>query len=204
MESAELLELPEDEPHHLLDLIVGVEGDLPGGSSEVPDRHSERKLATARLAQLALVQPLLQDVQFRFAHGSFEAKEQPVVDTVEIRDKRRKQRADLKQLVPILRGARKPGHLHAQDEPHMVEAYLRNQPRESLPALGAAGGLAQVFIDDQDAPRGPAQDEGMVHQPILEVGGLPMIDHLLDCRLPDVDHRQPLQVVLADLLGVRR
>jgi len=59
VEGAEFLELPEDEPHHLLDLLVGVENNLPGGPPHVPDGQGERELATAGLGKLTLMQPLL-------------------------------------------------------------------------------------------------------------------------------------------------
>jgi len=105
--------------------------------------------------------------------------------------------------MPVFRGARKPRHLHAQDEPHVIEADLRDQPCESLPALGRACRLAQVFVDDKDAPLRPAQGDGAVGQAILEVGGLAMVHHLLDGRLADIDHRQPLQVPPKYLFGAR-
>ena len=210
MEGAKLLELPEDEAHHLPDLLVGVEADLPGGPPRVAYGQGERELAAAGLSQLTFVQALLEHVQLRLAHGSFEAEEQAVVvlggivDAVEVRDQGRKKRADLQELMPVLRRARKTGHLHAQDEPHVVEADLRNQPRESLPAFGAASGFTQILIDDEDAPLWPAHGDGAAHQAILEVGRLAMVHHLLDGRLAHVHHRQPLQVPICDLLGARR
>ena len=54
MEGAQLLELPEDQPHHRLDLLVGVEDDLPGGPPDVPDGQGERELAAAGLGKLTL------------------------------------------------------------------------------------------------------------------------------------------------------
>jgi hypothetical protein len=55
MEGAKFLELPEDEPHHLLNLLVGIEDDLTGRSPHVPDGQGERELAAARLTQLTLL-----------------------------------------------------------------------------------------------------------------------------------------------------
>jgi hypothetical protein len=52
----------------------------------------------------------------------------------------------------------------------VIEADLRNQPREPLPTLGAADRLTQVFIYDQHALLGPAQCHGAARQPVLEVG----------------------------------
>ena len=70
-----LIELPEEEPDHLLNLLVGVQEDLPGGPPHVPDGHSERELAAAGLSQLTFLQALLEYVQLRLAHGPFEAEE---------------------------------------------------------------------------------------------------------------------------------
>jgi hypothetical protein len=64
-------------------------------------------------------------------------------------------------------------------------------------------GFTLILVDEEDAPLRPAQGDGAIDQTILEVGGLAMVHDLLDGRLPDVDHRQPLEVPLADLFGTR-
>jgi hypothetical protein len=43
----------------------------------------------------------------------------------------------------------------------------------------------------------------MVDQPVLQPGGLLVAENLLGRGLPDVDHRQPLEVDGSYLLGAR-
>src|SRR5262249_19310510 len=63
-ERAQLFELAEDEPHHLLHLLVRVELELVVRAPHVAGRQREGELAPSRLAQTALVHPLLEQVQF--------------------------------------------------------------------------------------------------------------------------------------------
>jgi hypothetical protein len=70
VERAQLLELPEDQPHHLLDLFVRVERHLARWPPHVADRQRDRELPAPCLVQPALVHPLLQDVQLGLAHGA--------------------------------------------------------------------------------------------------------------------------------------
>ena len=100
---------------------------------DVAGRQCEGQLAPSRLAQAALIHPLLEQVQLRFAHGAFESEQQPVVilsrvvDAVQVRDEGAKERTDLQQAMPIGIRAGQPRHLHAQDEPDMPQADLGDQ-----------------------------------------------------------------------------
>jgi len=74
VQGSEFLELAEDEPNHPLDFLVRIEGHLARRPPHVAGGHGEGKLTSAslaQLAQLALMHPLLQDVQFRLAHSTF-------------------------------------------------------------------------------------------------------------------------------------
>lgn len=62
MNGCEFLKLPEDEPHHLLDLFIGVEDHFSGGVSSVAGGDVEAEFAPASLGELALVHALLYDV----------------------------------------------------------------------------------------------------------------------------------------------
>jgi hypothetical protein len=198
MESAELLELAEHQPHDVLHLLVWVEGHLPRGAPDVADRQWLGQLAATRLAEPALVHPLLEDVQLRLAHRALEPEQQAVVvlrrvvDAVEVRNERPAQRADLQELMPILARAGQARHLHAEHEPDMVQADLRDEALKAQPPLDTGARLAQIVVDHQDPVRGPAQRLGARDETILQPGRLLMIEHLLHGGLADVDDGQPI------------
>ena len=73
---------------------------------------------------------LLQDMQFGFGHGSFQAKEQAiivlhrVVNAIQVSNQRVEERAQLQELMPILVGARQARYLHPKDHPDVIQAHL--------------------------------------------------------------------------------
>ncbi len=81
----------------------------------------------------------------------------------------------------------------------MPHGDLGDQPLEPHPAGRAGPGLAQVLVDHQH-PRGlPAKRDRPLHQPILQPGRLPMVEHLLAGGLAHIHHRQPLKMPVAHL-----
>lgn len=99
IERPQLLELPEDEAHDVLHLLVGVEGDLPRGLPHIARWHGKSQRPTARFAQAPLLQALPQNVQLGLRHGALETEQQPivvlrrVVDSVDVGDERAKESA---------------------------------------------------------------------------------------------------------------
>ena len=71
---AQLLELGKEEPHHGLDLLVGVELDRAVGVPDIATGQRKRQRAASGLTQAALVEPLLEQMQFRFTHGALESQ----------------------------------------------------------------------------------------------------------------------------------
>jgi hypothetical protein len=67
------LELLEDEPHHALRLLVGVEGETAARRLDVADGGVVVDFAPAGLVEQALVHAVAQEVDFRFAHRPFVA-----------------------------------------------------------------------------------------------------------------------------------
>jgi hypothetical protein len=72
-QGAELLELREDEPHHRLHLLIGVELDGVVGIPDIANGQRKAECPSAGFAQAALVEPLLEQMQLRFTHGAFES-----------------------------------------------------------------------------------------------------------------------------------
>ena len=126
-----------------------------------------------------------------------------IANAVRVGDESAKEGADLQELMPVLRRAGQPRDLHAEDHPHMVEAHLRDQTLESGPVLPLGGGVSQIVIDDQNPLLGPAQLPGATGQAVLQPSGLLVAENLLGGGLPDVDHRQALEVDGSYLLWTR-
>ena len=86
---------------------VGIEHDLAGRILDQSDRERHRQFATAGLGQDPALQPGADEVKLGFGHRALEAEQQPVVEVgrviqpVFVADQRPRQRADLKQPVPV-------------------------------------------------------------------------------------------------------
>jgi hypothetical protein len=132
-----------------------------------------------------LVHPLLQDVQLGLAHRSFQPQEQPVVvlggvvHPVQVGDERSEQRAQLQQPVPVGVGARQARDLDPEDEPDVAKADLGHQALEAGASLSARPRFALVVVDDQHPRRRPPTRPGAVDEPVLQAGGLLVLEDLL-------------------------
>ena len=80
MQAALAIELVEDQPHHLLSLLVGVEGQPAAGFAYIADRRVVEQLAAAGLVQSPLVHPEAQEVELGLAHDTLQTQEQTVVE----------------------------------------------------------------------------------------------------------------------------
>lgn len=111
MQRSQFLEFPENQPDHLLHLLVRVQLNLTVSITNVAGRCGRTQRTSASFVEFALVHPVLENVQFRFAHGAFQAEQQTVVvvrrvvDPIHIPDQRLKQGAHLQKMVPIAVGA---------------------------------------------------------------------------------------------------
>jgi hypothetical protein len=111
---AQLIEQPEHQPHDRLDLLIGIQGHLPGGPAGIPGRQRNRQLPAAGLSQPPRRHPLPDQMQLNLAHGPFQAQQQPVVvligivDPVRVGQQRPGQRAQLDQLMPVPARAGQP------------------------------------------------------------------------------------------------
>ena len=194
----------------MLHLLVGVERHVPRGPAHIADRHRHGQLPAPRLVELALVHPLLEQVQLGLAHGALEPQQQAVVvvrrivEAVGVGEQRAEERAQLQQPVPVGVGAGQARHLHPQDEPDVVQADLRHQALEARPLHGTGPRLAQVVVDDQDAVGRPAQRLRPGGQPVLQPSRLLVVEHLLGGGLADVHHRLPVLVPRLHLLRAER
>src|SRR4051812_28423711 len=101
--------------------------------------------------------------------------------------------------MPIPAGAGQSAHLDAEDQPHVIEGDLSQEPLETRSSLGRLAAPAQVLIDDEDTRARPAQGDGPADQVVLQRRRLGMLDDLLRGGLGDVDDRQSLAMSCLDL-----
>ena len=198
----------EQQPHGLLDLLVGIEHHPPAGIVDQAHRQAAAQLAAARLVQEPAAQARPQHMQLRLAHRSLEAEQQPVVevrrvvDPVLVQDQRVGQRADLEQPVPVGRVARQPRDLQPQHDPGAAQPDLGHQPLKAGAVHRRGPRLAEIRVDHDDALPRPAEGHGALAQRVLTLSALGVLDHLPHRRLPHVQVRLALEVTDGDL-GVR-
>ena len=162
----QLLELVEQQPYDRLHLLIRVQSQLIPGHTNVSGDRMVQQFSPPGLVQSSLVQPSLQNVQFGFAHGSFQSQEQAVVvvrrivQTILIGQQGAKQRTHLQQLMPVFAGAGQAAHLDAQHQPHVIQTHLGQQSLKSLPPFNPLGTLPLIFVDNQDSLLRPAPCNG--------------------------------------------
>ena len=78
----------------------------------------------------------------------------------------------------------------------MVQGDLGHEALEAGAILDAGSALAEVFVDDQDAVTTPAQINGAISQGVLQPSRLAILDDLPRRRLPDIDDRQSLSMMV--------
>src|SRR6185437_17021566 len=114
---AELVELVEDQPDHLTDLLVRLLDDLARGRLEVSQGYGQEQLAALRLVPGAPEQAVAHRNQLIFTHGTFHAEEeaivaiQGVVDAVLIAQQGVEDAADVDEAMPFRVRPRQPAEL---------------------------------------------------------------------------------------------
>ena len=86
MHRAQLLEQPEHQPDDRLDLLIGIQGHLPGGPPGIPGRQRDRQLPAAGLGQPARCHPLPDQMQLDLTHRALQPQQETVVVPVRIVD----------------------------------------------------------------------------------------------------------------------
>ena len=202
---AQPLEQAEDQAYHGAHLLIRIQHHFTGQTAHQPGRQRHRQLAAAGLGDPPGPHPLLDQMQLSLADGALQAQQQPVVvlgrviNAVQVAQQRPGQRAQLQQLMPLPARPGQPGHLDAQHDPHMIQPYLGDQPREARTRVGAGGRMPQVLIDHQHPRRRPPQRDRALGQPVLQPRGLGVIGHLSRGGLADIDRRQAVTMPGLDL-----
>ena len=170
------IELVEDRAHHLLGLLVGVEGQAASRLADIADRRVVEQLAAAGLVQPPLVHPGAEEVQLGLAHDALETQEETVVEVgrvvepIVVAQEGAEQAAGAHQGDPVGVGAGQAAGVLAQKDADMIESEFREDVLEAVATLDRLPGAPLVGIDDLDAIPRPAQRDGHIGQGILAHG----------------------------------
>ena len=81
----------------------------------------------------------------------------------------------------------------------MVEGHLGHQALEPRAVVGGLAAVPLVFVDDHDTLGRPTKALGELGQSVLPLPRLAIFEDLLRRRLSYIDHRQTIQMQVADL-----
>jgi len=152
-----------------------------------------KHFSTFGLIQQALIHAAPQKVQLRLTESAFEPEQESVivirgiVQPVLIREQGAKDGAELQELVPVLVGSCQAAHLQAKDDPDVVEADFGQHVLKPEPSHCTLAAQALIFIDHLHTILGPAQEPGTIHQRVLPIRRLAVLENLLRRRLTDID-----------------
>src|SRR4051812_537858 len=97
-------------------------------------------------------------------------------------------------MIPVAIVPGQARHLVAEDDAHMAERDFRDQFLKAVPVLTAAGGQAQISIQDTNAVRAPAQLFSSLCELILVGLAFTVPFHLFGRRLPNAEISQTVQM----------
>src|SRR5438552_9904612 len=184
----------EHKSNTLLDLFVGVETQsLHGDVPDVAGRRGKSQLPAPRLAEACAVKAKIHPVSLRLRHLTLEAQQQPVVGVVWcehgrfVGDEDIAPAAQIKQVVPIRRRSREPRNLQGEDDANAPMRHVLRETLEPRPPLRAGAALPEIFINDVDCVRRPAEIRRALAERVLTLGRLAMLVYLLHRRLAQVD-----------------
>jgi hypothetical protein len=178
----------------------GVDGPLPRRQPDVADGRAADQFAAPGLVQLALVHPLLEDVQFGLAHGALQPEQESVVvvarvvEPVGVRQQDPEAGARLEELVPVLAGAGETADLQAEDQADLVQGDFGQKPLEARSPLGRLAAAPQVVVDDLDAVASPAEVDRPASERVLAGRRFLVFGNLLERRLTHVDDGSAAEV----------
>src|SRR5207247_4530340 len=94
--------------------------------------------------------------------------------------------------------------LQTENDADVVEPDFRQQSLKSQAPFGGGAAPTLIFVDDFNSRGGPAEIVGAMHERVLAVRGLPMLDYLVRRGLSNVHDRELLQMMGLDFRGAQR
>jgi hypothetical protein len=144
-------------------------------------------------------------VQLGLAHGALEAKQQSIVkhgrviDAVGIADERVGETAEIEQAIPVGVVAGEAGDLETEHDADMSKRNFCREPPEAAALDDAGAGKPEVFVDDDDLLRRPAERGRPSGQGILALRRLAIVLDLRGRGLSKIDIGSAVQMRGADL-----
>lgn len=202
-DAPQFLELLEHERDARADPPVRVHLAPVAPGPEEPDGKHRIELSAFGLLAKGHQRPLAHHPELPLAHGALETQQQPVVEVVGIvdpfgvDDQRRRQSAQVDQMVPVPIVAGQTRGLEGEHRTHLLQADRGHQPLESGTLDPPRSGPSQVLVHHLHPA--PAQSARAVPQFVLPTPALQVLLHLAERRLADVDVRRSLKVLRRDL-----
>jgi hypothetical protein len=115
-------------------------------------------------------------MDFGFAHGAFEAEQQPIVEErgviepIAVADQGVGEAAQIEQAVPLGVVAGEPGNLDAEQDADVAEGHLGGQVGEAGSVHNAGCRQPQVVLHELDLVAAPAEFDGAIDESVLAAG----------------------------------
>ena len=132
-------------------------------------------------------------MQFGFAHGALQTKQQAIVeqrrmiDAIIVADERIGDAAEIEQAIPVRIVSRQTRDFQPEHDAHVGQRHLAGQASEPGALVGAGAGEPEIFIDDDHLLLGPAQLAGSIGQGVLAGGGFAIMLDLARRGLANVN-----------------
>src|SRR6266404_1970190 len=188
--AANLAELAEHQRQRLTGPQAGILFQAIISAAPVANRDRRVQIAARCFQAQRLLRTLPENRQLELAEGSFQAKQQPVVDqsrivdAVLVDDQAVHEGAEFQERVPIAPVAGQPRRLDRQHGAGRAGADRREQTLEAGTELTTAR-PTEIIVDDNDVL--PAEHARSRHQGVLPTSALGVVEQLIRRRLPYVD-----------------
>ena len=172
------------------------------------NRQAAPQFAASGLVANPAIKTRSYDMQLSLAHGALETEQQSIVehrgmiDAVGIADEGVSEAAEIEQAIPVGIVAGEAGDLETEHDPDMSKRDVRREPREAAALDDAGAGQAEIFVDDDDLLRRPAERSRPGGQGVLALCGLAIVLDLSGRGLSEIDVGGAAQMRGADLCKV--
>src|SRR5271165_5753248 len=195
--TAEFAEALEDPTGDLLDAAIRIEAETNLPMPDKASRHGNPEFTPAGLGPCGVQHAGAQDAKLEFADAALHAQKQAIVgpawivDAIEIDDAGVDKTTQLKQMMPVPAVAGEAGGVEAKHGADLAGAKPGDELLEARARHGAAGGAAEIVVDDLDIAKSVAAR--FINEVILAPLALEMNLHLRLCRLEDIHDRLAAQ-----------
>src|SRR5215469_7973232 len=157
------------------------------------NRQAAPEFAARRLIANAAIEAGAQYVQLCFAHGALQPQQESVIEhrrviePVAIADQRVSEASEIDEAIPFGIVAGQARDFQTEHEADTGECYLGGEPSKAGSGYGSATGQPQIFIDDDDPLRGPAELARLAGERVLPLGRFAIVLDLSGARLTQIN-----------------